>query len=379
MADAPVTETRIEVPQTDLDDLAERLARARWPEPATVDGWRQGIPLDYLQALVGHWRTTYDWRAREAAFNRLPQVRTVVDGVGIHAFHVPSPVPGALPLVLTHGWPGSFVEFMELVGPLTDPAAFGGDPADAFSVVVPSLPGYGWSDKPVEAGWGVERIADAWAELMGRLGYDRFAAQGGDWGATVTTALGARHADRVVGIHLNMVVAFPGPDDGDPTEDEIDGLAAFAHYQAEEAGYSTQQRTRPQTVGYALVDSPVGQCAWIVEKLAAWSDTDGDPVAAFGADRVLDNVMVYWLTRSGASSARLYWESFASPPAAPVEVPMGAAIFPKELFRASQRWAARQYRDIRRWERMPRGGHFAALEQPELLLHEVREFFRPLR
>ena len=379
MADQRVSAFRIEVPQGDLDDLADRLARARWPEPATAEGWAQGIPLDYLHALVEHWRTAYDWRAREAAFNQLPQVRVEVDGVAIHAFHVPSAVPGALPLVLTHGWPGSFVEFMQLVGPLTDPVAHGGDAADAFTVVIPSLPGYGWSGKPTTTGWGVEKIADAWAELMGVLGYERFGAQGGDWGATVTSALGARHPDRVVGIHMNMVVAFPGPDDGDPTEEELDGFAAFQHYQEHESGYSTEQRTRPQTIGYSLVDSPVGLAAWVVEKFAAWSDTDWDPVRAIGADRLLDNVMVYWLTRSGASSARLYWESFASPPTAPVDVPMGAAVFPKELFRASQRWAAHQYHDIRRWERMPRGGHFAALEQPELLLGEIREFFRPLR
>lgn len=379
MAGDDVTPFSIEVPQADLDDLAARLARTRWPEPETVDDWSQGIPLGYLRPLVEHWAHSYDWREREARLNRFAQYRTTVDGLGIHFLHVRSPVAGAMPLVLTHGWPGSIAEFVEMIGPLTDPAAHGGDPADAFHVVCPSLPGYGFSDKPTAPGWGVERIADAWAVLMERLGYRRFAAQGGDWGAGITSALGARHPERVIGIHINMVVAFPGPSDGEMTDDERAALDRFQHYQDQEAGYSTQQATRPQTLGYALVDSPVGQCAWIVEKFRSWSDAGDDPVGAFGADRLLDNVMLYWLPGNGASSARLYWESFRRIRGTQVEVPMGAALFPKEIFTASRRWAAHQYTDIRRWEAMPRGGHFAAFEQPELLLGEIREFFRPLR
>lgn len=370
---------RIDVPQAELDDLARRLAHTRWPEAETVQDWSQGIPLAYLQSLVEHWAGAYDWRLREARLNDLPQWRTTVDGLGIHFVHVPSPVAGALPLVLTHGWPGSIVEFAELVEPLADPAAHGGDPADAFHVVCPSLPGYGWSDRPATPGWGIDHVADAWVTLMGRLGYERFGAQGGDWGAGVTSALGARHPDRLVGIHLNMVSVGPPPDAGEMTEHERAAVAALARYREQEAGYATQQSTRPQTVGYALVDSPVGQCGWIVEKFAAWSDTDHDPVASIGADRLLDNVMLYWLPGTGASSARLYWESFGRSRGSAVEVPMGAAIFPKEIFSSSRRWAERVFHDIRRWEHMPRGGHFAAMEQPELLLGEIRAFFRPLR
>ena len=370
---------RIEVTGEALADLADRLARTRWPEAQPVGDWSQGIPLAYLQDLVAHWRDRYDWRACEAALNAWPQVRTTIDGLGIHAIHAASPVGGALPLVLTHGWPGSVTEFLDVLGPLTDPAAHGGDPADAFHVVCPSLPGFGWSDKPTTTGWGIERTADAWAELMGRLGYPRFGAQGGDWGSGVSTALGARHPDRVVGVHINMVVAFPGPDDGEPTDEERAALARYQRYVDQESGYSTQQRTRPQTVGYGLVDSPVGLCAWIVEKFAAWTDSGWDPVAALGADRLLDDVMAYWVTATGASSARLYWESFGVPRPAPVEVPVGVAVFPHDIFAASRRWAARQYRDIRRWEVMPSGGHFAAMEEPGLLVDEIRAFFRPLR
>jgi pimeloyl-ACP methyl ester carboxylesterase len=377
-ADA-ITPFRIDVPQADLDDLARRLAHTRWPEAETVGDWSQGIPLAYLRSLVQHWVDGYDWRAREARLNQLRQYRTTIDGLGIHFVHVPSPVAGALPLVLTHGWPGSIVEFAELVGPLTDPAAHGGDPADAFHVVCPSLPGYGWSERPTAPGWGIEHIADAWAVLMRRLGYERFGAQGGDWGSGVTTALGARHPARMIGIHLNMVSVGPPPGAGELTDEEQSALAAFAHYRDQESGYATQQATRPQTLGYGLLDSPVGQCAWIVEKFAAWSDTGNDPVRAIGADRILDNVMLYWLPGTGASSARLYWESFRRPRGSEVGVPMGAALFPKEIFTASRRWAEHTFTDIRRWEHMPRGGHFAALEQPELLLGEIRAFFRPLR
>ena len=379
MPDDEIVPFRIEVPQADLDDLARRLAATRWPEAETVPDWSQGVPLAYLRRLVEHWAGAYDWREREQRLNRMAQYRTNVDGVGIHFVHVTSPVRGALPLVLTHGWPGSVVEFAELVGPLTDPAAHGGDPADAFHVVCPSLPGYAWSDKPATPGWGVERIADAWATLMGRLGYDRFGAQGGDWGAAVTTALGGRHPQRVVGIHINMVVARPPQGGGDMTDEEQAALARLAHYRQQESGYSTQQATRPQTLAYALVDSPVGQCAWIVEKFKAWSDTGDDPVGALGADRLLDNVMLYWLPGTAASSARLYWESFGRVRPAPVPIPAGMALFPKEILTASRRWAERAYTDIRRWEYMPGGGHFAAMEQPDALLGEIRAFFRPLR
>jgi pimeloyl-ACP methyl ester carboxylesterase len=370
---------RVHVADEDLADLRDRLARTRWAEPATVEDWSQGVPLPYLQDLCRHWADGYDWRAREARLNTFPQFRTELDGLGIHFLHVRSPEPGALPLVITHGWPGSVVEFLEVIGPLTDPAAHGGDPSDAFHVVCPSLPGYAWSDKPTAAGWGVDRIARAWATLMARLGYDRYGAQGGDWGSAVTTALAQVDAAHLAGIHLNMAVAGPAPEDGEPTASETEALAAMSHYMEKESGYSQQQSTRPQTLGYGLVDSPVGQCAWILEKFCSWTDTGGDPVGALGADRILDNVMLYWLPGAGASSARLYWESFRSFGRDPVGVPAGVAVFPKELFRPSQRWAARQYTDIRHWAELDRGGHFAAFEQPELFVDQLRTFFRMVR
>jgi pimeloyl-ACP methyl ester carboxylesterase len=338
------------------------------------------VPLTYLQALCEHWRNRYDWRARESRLNAFPQFRLEIDGLGIHFLHVRSPVSDALPLVMTHGWPGSIVEFLEVLAPLTDPEAHGGDARDAFHVVCPSLPGYGFSDKPAMTGWGVERTAGAWAELMARLGYERYGAQGGDWGSAVTTGLGVLDRAHVVGIHLNMVIAGPGRDmTDDLTEAEKDALTAMQHYQEWDSGYSKQQSTRPQTIGYSLVDSPVGLCAWILEKFWSWTDTDGDPVAVLGADRLLDNVMLYWLTRSGASSARMYWESFGSRPRDPVEVPTAVSIFPKEIFRPSRRWAERRYRNIVHWEEPHRGGHFAAFEQPALFVEQVRKGFAHAR
>jgi epoxide hydrolase len=369
----------VAVPAADIDDLHDRLRRTRWPEPATVDDWSQGMPLPYIQELCRYWLEEYDWTARQARLNSFPQYRTEIDELGIHFIHVPSPHPGALPLVLTHGWPGSVVEFLEVIGALADPTSHGGDPADAFHVVVPSLPGYAFSDKPSSTGWGIERTARAWAQLMARLGYDRYGAQGGDWGAMVTTSIGQQDPDHVAGIHINMVIGFPGPDDGEMTESEQAAMAGIQAYNDWDSGYMKQQGTRPQTLGYSLVDSPAGQCAWIVEKFWSWSDTGGDPVAALGADRILDNVMLYWLTSSGASSARMYWESIRNPPLGPVSVPTGASVFPKEIFRPSRRWAEHQYSDIRYWGEPDVGGHFAAFEQPALFVDEVRRFFRTIR
>jgi epoxide hydrolase len=363
-----------------LDDLRARLSRARWPEQEPVNDWSQGVPLAYLESLCRYWADDYDWRAREERLNAFAQYRTEIEGVGIHFIHVPSPVDGALPLVLTHGWPGSVVEFLDVIGPLTDPAAHGGDPADAFHVVCPSLPGYGFSDKPAETGWGVEHIARVWAQLMSRLGYDHYGAQGGDWGSAVTAALPNEDPDHVIGIHLNMVSAFPGADDlADLTDAEKSALESMEHYRRWDSGYSKQQSTRPQTVGYALVDSPVGQCAWILEKFWSWTDTGGDPVGVLGADRILDNVMLYWLPATAASSGRLYWESFRQIAGGTVAAPMGASIFPKEIFRPSRRWAERRFSDIRQWHELTEGGHFAAFEQPGVFVDEVREFFRTVR
>jgi len=285
--------------------------------------------------------------------------------------------------VLTHGWPGSVVEFMDVVGPLTDPVAHGGTAADAFHLVVPSLPGFGFSDRPTATGWGRERIADAWATLMARLGYDRYGAQGGDWGASVSSHLGARHPEHVAGVHLNLVIIPPDPDQKEFTAEEQVKLAQMNAWRATwrrwESGYSNQQASRPQTLGYGLTDSPAGQCAWILEKFRAWSDCDGDPVAAFGADRILDNISIYWLTATATSSARLYWEGQPGLFNAVVHVPSGASIFPKELGVPYRPWVARSYTDLRYWNELDRGGHFAAFEQPELFVQEVRDFFRLVR
>jgi len=375
-----IAEARLAVPEAELDDLRDRLRRTRWPEAETVDDWSQGIPLAYVQELCRYWADEYDWRATEARLNGLHPQRTEIDGLAIHFLHVRSPHEGALPLVLTHGWPGSVVEFLDVVGPLTDPVAYGGDAADAFHLVAPSLPGYGFSDRPAATGWGVERIATAWAELMRRLGYARYGAQGGDWGAMVTTALGAADPDHLAGIHVNMPIAGP-PEGGGPelTGEELTALAGYDEHRQWGTGYSKQQSTRPQTLGYGLVDSPAGQCAWIVEKFWAWTDNDGHPEQAVGRDRLLDNVMLYWLPGTGASSARLYWESFRRPRLDPVAVPAGCSIFPKEIARLPRSWVEGRFTDLRYWNELDRGGHFAAFEQPTLFVDELRAFFRLVR
>ena len=372
-----ITTFRIDIPETELKDLRERLRLTRWPEPETVHDWSQGVPLDYLRALCEYWRDGYDWRAAEARLNEFPQFRTEIDGVDIHFLHVRSPHEDARPLIMTHGWPGSVVEFLKVIGPLTDPVAYGGDAADAFHLVCPSLPGYGFSGKPARAGWGLGQIADAWDELMTRLGYHSYGAQGGDWGAGVTAAIGARHPGRVTGIHLNMVIVPPDPATMDDlTEQEQSALAAMKYYRDWDSGYSKEQSTRPQTVGYGLVDSPVGLCAWIVEKFWSWTDCDGDPANVLTRDEMLDDVMLYWLPGAGASSARLYWESFGKPSAGTVNVPVGCSLFPKEIFRASRRWAEKQFPDLRYWNEPAKGGHFAAFEQPDAFVGEVRAAFR---
>jgi epoxide hydrolase len=375
-----ITGFRIDIPDADLDDLRQRLRQTRWPEPETVDDWSQGIPLAYVRQLCGYWLERYDWRARQARLNRLPQFVTEIDGIDIHFVHARSAEEGALPLVITHGWPGSIVEFAKVIGPLTDPVAFGGNAADAFHVVCPSLPGYGFSGKPGRPGWGVGHIADAWDQLMRRLGYERYGAQGGDWGAQVTTAIGMRHPEHLAGIHLNMPIAFPDPAASDDrTVREQAALDSMEYYGTWDSGYSKEQSTRPQTVGYGLVDSPAGLCAWIVEKFWSWTDCDGDPASVLSRDELLDNVMFYWLPATGASSARLYWESFNKPFLGPVSVPVGCSIFPKEIFRPTRRWAQQQFPNLHYWNELDKGGHFAAFEQPEAYVGEVRASFRPLR
>jgi epoxide hydrolase len=371
---------RIHVSDAQLSDLRRRLAATRWPERETVPDWSQGIPLAYVQDICAYWAHAYDWRLREERLNALPQFRTLLDGLGIHFVHVRSREAGALPLVMTHGWPGSIVEFTKVIGPLSDPVAHGGLARDAFHVVCPTLPGYGFSDKPTAAGWKVEKIARAWAELMARLGYDRYVAQGGDWGSAVTTAIGIQDTQHCAGIHLNMPIAAPDPATlADPTPEERAALAALQHYQTQDSGYSKQQSTRPQTLGYGLVDSPAGQAAWVLEKFWSWTDCDGHPENAVARDELLDNVMFYWIPACGASSARLYWESFAQTNLTPVHVPTGCSIFPKEIFRTSRRWAEKRFTRIVHWNQLERGGHFAALEQPEVFVHELRTCFRHMR
>ncbi len=375
-----ITPFRIAAGDEQLVDLKRRLLATRWPDKEPVADWSQGLPLAYAQALRDYWVDGYDWRAREARLNRFDQFKTTIDGVEIHFIHQRSPRADALPLVMSHGWPGSIAEFHKVIGPLADPAANGGDAADAFHVVCPALPGYGFSGKPTVPGWNVERIARAWATLMQRLGYARYVAQGGDWGSMVTTAIGLQDAGPCLGIHLTMPVVAPDigamPDLTDAEKAALDGLK---RYRAEGSAYARQQGTRPQTIGYGLADSPMGQAAWIIEKYQAWMDCDGHPENVLSRDELLDQVMLYWLPNSATSSARLYWESFAKPNRQPVEIATGVSLFPKEIFRASRRWAAQRFRNIVHWREFDRGGHFAALERPAELVDEIRATFRPLR
>lgn len=378
---------RIQVPEQQLDDLRARLRATRWAERETVEDWSQGVPLAYLRELCAYWADEYDWRATEARLNALANVRTEIDGLGIHFLHVRSPEPDALPLVLTHGWPGSIIEFGKVIGPLTDPAAHGGDPADAFHLVCPSLPGYGFSDRPSEPGWGIDRIAAAWAVLMERLGYERYGAAGSDWGTSVSTRLAQLDAEHVVGIHLVPPLAPPDPDTFDDlTAQEQAALRTLDEAGRWESGYSRMHATRPQTAGYGLVDSPAALCAWIIEKFWSWTDCDGHPENVLTRDELLDNLMLYWLPGTGASAARLYWESIeqvdewiSGAVRDTVDVPTGCSVFPKELQRPSRRWAARRFSDIRYWSEPARGGHFAAFEQPGLFVEDVRAFFRLVR
>jgi pimeloyl-ACP methyl ester carboxylesterase len=359
-----------------IADLRDRLRRTRWPERETVTDWSQGVPLTYLQELCGYWAEDYDFAAAQQRLNNHSNHRVVIDGLGIHFVHVRSRRSNAIPVVLSHGWPGSFVEFEGVIDALVDPP----DPADAFDVVVPSLPGYGFSDRPAETGWDVARIARAFDELMAQLGYDRYAAQGGDWGAMITHELARQFPDRIMAIHTNMpFVSFNSIDTTDITAEEQAGLDAMDLHRRTGRGYSEQQSTRPQTLGYALTDSPVGQCAWIVEKFWAWTDCDGHPERALTKDQMLDNISVYWFAATAASSGRLYWESLRQANAAPVTVPTGISVFPKEIFPISRRWAETRYLDLRYFNRLERGGHFAAFEQPALFVEELRKFFRLLR
>jgi epoxide hydrolase len=377
---ATVNPFSIHVSNELLADLKLRLQRTRWPEAELVDDWSQGAPLGWIQDMCRYWAEAYDWRAREARLNRFAQFTTEIDGLDIHFLHVRSPEPTAMPLIITHGWPGSIVEFVKVIAPLVDPRAHGADPADAFHVVCPSLPGFGFSSKPRSTGWGVDRIAAAWAALMARLGYARYGAQGGDWGSAVTSSLGAQDAAHCAGIHITLALGARPMGEGERTPEEQRALAGIKHYSDWDSGYSKQQSTRPQTLGYGLTDSPAGQAAWILEKFWAWTDCDGRPENIFSKDELLDNVMLYWVTATAASSARLYWESFGPRRRAQtVTVPTGVAVFPREIITPVRRWMEPTFTNIQHWSEMPKGGHFAAFEQPELFVRDVRAFFRTVR
>jgi pimeloyl-ACP methyl ester carboxylesterase len=381
MTDA-VEPFRIHVDDAVLDDLRERLARTRFPDQIEGSGWEYGIPTDYVRELVGYWRDEYDWRAQEARLNELPHFRTDIDGQSIHFVHARSDHPDALPLLLVHGWPGSVVEFLDVIPRLTAPEAHGGDAADAFHVVAPSLPGYGFSDPTSTRGWDVTRITRSFVQLMARLGYTRYGAQGGDWGAQVVTRIGALDPGHCAAIHVNMPIADP-PAEAVPLSDgEKADLAALQRFRAEESGYALEQGTKPQTLGVALNDSPAGLLGWIVEKFRTWSDCDGHPENAFTREQLVTNVMVYWVTQTITSSVRLYWErqhaDDAKARAQFVEVPTGVARYPKEPLRIPRPWVERAY-NVTYWADMPRGGHFAAMEQPAMFTDDLRSFFRTVR
>lgn len=375
---------RIEVPDAVLGDLRRRLDQARWPDQIEGAGWDYGTELGYLKSLCAYWREGFDWRSREAMLNGFPQFRTPIDGVKLHFIHQRSRETKALPLVITHGWPGSIAEFTKIIGPLTDPASHGGDPADAFHVVCPSIPGYGFSEIPKERGWDVCRVAHAVKALMAELGYQRYGAQGGDWGSAVSDWLGAIDEGHVVGVHLNMVAVGPPPGTNNAvaglTPEEAGALLSREQFGKREVGYRQIQSTKPQTLGYGLHDSPVGLAGWIVEKFRTWSDCGGDVESVFTKDELLTNIMIYWATGTITSSTRLYYETRVSKRFRPEKnrAPVGCAVFPGELYCPPRAWAERVY-DLRRWTKMEKGGHFAAMEQPEALVEDIRAFFRPLR
>ena len=382
---SPPRPFRLQVEDAALTDLRERLNRTRWPDQAPGPTWATGTDLAWLQGLVAHWRDGFDWRAQEARLNAFAQFKAEVAGIDLHWLQAEGCGPAPMPLLLSHGWPGSVFEFLELIPLLTDPAAHGGDAADAFTVIAPSLPGYGLSFTAGQPRFSAEQMADAFATLMSEvLGFQRFATQGGDWGATVSARLGYAHPGKTIGVHLNLM---PTPRDPNvftnPTPEEQRYLVELNRWLKEETGYSTQQATRPQTLAYALTDSPVGLAAWIAEKFRAWSDCGGDIDSAFDRDHLLADISLYWFTGAIGSS---FWPYYARwhgdwpiPTGATVDVPTGYCEFPAEIVRPPRSLAARMFSDIRRWSVMPRGGHFAAMEQPQALAEEIRAFYRPLR
>ena len=374
---------KVSVPQSAIDDLRHRLASTRWPERETVVDWSQGVPLQKAQALIAYWRDKYDWRRFETRINAFPQYRTQIDGLSIHFIHVRSPQKNALPIILTHGWPGSVVEFMEVIGPLSDPTRYGGRAEDAFHVVVPSLPGFAFSDKPAETGWDVNRIARAWATLMPRLGYERWVAQGGDWGAGVTHALAHQRPPGLIAAHVNWQFVFPEKLPEHPTPAEQKAIDRAALFGNDQSGYFREQGTRPQTIGYPLTDSAAGQALWIYEKFQSWTDNHGNPEDELAVDAMLDDISLYWFTGTAASSARIYWENTRSGKAGlsggRIELPMAASVFPHEIFCPPKAWAEALWPNLFYWNELDKGGHFAAFEQPKLFTEELRKAFRSRR
>jgi len=369
----------IDIPAQQIADLKTRLALTRWPDKETPEDWSQGIPLAYMQEIQDYWLHHYDWPARQTKLNVSPGFLTELDGLDIHFLHIRSPHANARPLLLTHGWPGSIVEFQKVIAPLTDPTQHGGSADDAFHLVCPTLPGFGFSGKPTTPGWDIAKIATAWNTLMVRLGYDHYLAQGGDWGAIVTSMIGAQNLGNCQGIHITMPIVPPDPETmNDLSELEKSTLAGLKFYQDHDSGYSKQQATRPQTLGYGLADSPIGQAAWIIEKFYQWTDCDGHPENVISRDELLDNVMLYWLPDAGASSARIYWESFGRTGNDPINLPVGCSIFPKEIFKTSERWAKKRFTNLVHFNVLQKGGHFAALEQPEAFIGELRDCFRKM-
>ena len=379
-APAVIRPFHVAIPDQEIDDLKQRLARTRWPDAETVPDWSQGVRLDSARSLVAAWQHEYDWRRFEAALNAYPQFLTTIDGLDIHFLHVRSKDPDALPLLLTHGWPSTIADFLGLVGRLTDPVAFGGDVADSFDVVIPSLPGFGFSGKPTEAGWNASRIARAWAELMRRLGYARWAAHGGDWGAVVTTELGAMQPEGLLGIHLSTPYAFPDPIPGTLTPEERRAVDGLALYSGPLGGSNHVQGTKPETVGFALADSPAGQAAWIYEKFQSKTDNQGLAEDALSTDAILDTISLNWFTNSAASSARIYWENRTATMAGPkLTLPVAVTVFPRDIPRLPRTWIEEKYSNLIHFGEAERGGHFAALEQPEILGAELRAGLRSLR
>ena len=380
---APSTLVRpftVAISDSEIEDLKQRLAKTRWPDPETVSDWSQGVRLQNAKSLINYWEREYDWRRFESELNRFPQYLTTIDGLDIHFIHVKSENPDAMPLILTHGWPGSIVEFLKLIGPLTDPVAFGGKVEDSFDVVVPSLPGFGFTQKPTETGWTVSRVATTWVELMKRLGYKHWAAQGGDWGAVVTTALGAMQPEGLLGIHLNTQYVFPAEIPDTLSPEERYAVETVALYTGDLGGSSHLQGTKPETVGIALADSPAGQAAWIYEKFQSKTDNHGLAEDALSTDDMLDAISLYWFTNSAASSGRIYWENKSSSLAGPkLTLPVAVTVFPRDIPRPPRSWIEDTYSNLIHYGAADKGGHFAAFEQPEILVSEIRAGLRRLR